>query len=130
MAMVEKETEMLTTKLQINSQVYWIMIPEKPESLIIEVYSIANDLPIQVKVVDSDVGIWERRKDLMGLKMTVGFVEDFFKLRKSIVSAAANEEQIPPSFQGHLTNGSRINLEGPYVGYLDIFMACCFCFHH
>ena len=128
MAMVEKGTEIFTTKLQINSQVYWIMIPEKRECLIIEVYSIANDLPIQVKIVDSDVGIWERRKDLMGLKMTVGFVEDFFKLRKSIVSAAANEEQIAPSFEGHLTNGSRINLEGPYVGYLDIFMACCFVF--
>ena len=130
MAMVEKATEIFTTKLRINSQVYWIILSEKRECLIIEVYSIANDLPIQVKVVDSDVGIWERRKDLKGLKMTVGFVEDFFKLRKSIVSAAANEEQIAPSFQGHLTNGSRINLEGPYVGYLDIFMACCFCFHH
>ena len=57
MAMVEKETEILTTKLQINSQVYWIMMSEKRESLIIEVYSIANDLPIQVKIVDSDVGI-------------------------------------------------------------------------
>ena len=128
MAMVEKATEIFTTKLRINSQVYWIILSEKRECLIIEVYSIANDLPIQVKVVDSDVGIWERRKDLMGLKMTVGFVEDFFKLRKSIVSAAANEEQIAPSFEGHLTNGSRINLEGPYVGYLDIFMACCFVF--
>ena len=31
MAMVEKETEILTTKLQINSQVYWIS--EKRESL-------------------------------------------------------------------------------------------------
>ena len=57
MAMVEKETEIFTTKLQINSQVYWIMMSEKRESLIIEVYSIANDLPIQVKIVDSDVGI-------------------------------------------------------------------------
>ena len=57
MAMVEKETEIFTTKLQINSQVYWIMMSEKRESLIIQVYSIANDLPIQVKIVDSDVGI-------------------------------------------------------------------------
>ena len=72
-------TSLIAEKMNINSQVY-VMLLSKSEASnsfiikMIEVYKINKYLPIQVNALQGTVYIWDRRKNLKGANMTIGVV--------------------------------------------------------
>ena len=100
--------------LQLNSQVYIFKFANEDVE-IIETYRIADYIPIQVKPVDPDINIWERRKNLMGLQMKFAYIRSpNFRLLDH-PSGTGDPYKIKLN-----SNQSHVYLHGSYAKYLQI----------
>ena len=118
-------TQPLIDSLQVNSHVFVIIVSNNTwpwqRIKIIEVYRINKVLALQVNILNgSDATIWDRRKNLMGANMTIGFL-DTFEVKPFKNTSELKEDETYIS--GHFQNGSIVHLKGYNIEYLKIFQA-------